>query len=172
MLSHATRVKGVAQAVTDEVNGEDGEGYSDTGEDDSVLTLNEDAEPAAESVGQHRAPLGGRSAGSEAEERERGHVEDRRTERQGSLHDEGGHAVRQDTGENDLDVACPEGPFGFDVVTFPDADHGGPDNTGDLGYEHDADGKHRVPQGGTEDRDDDDREKDAREGEKHVHQAH
>src|SRR5215218_11293702 len=172
MLSHATRVKGVAQAVTDEVNGEDGEGYSDTGEDDGVLALDEDAESRAEGVGEHRSPLGRRSAGAEAEERESGHVQYRRCERQCSLHYERRHAVRQYARKDDLGVACSEGPFGFDVITFSDADHGGPDNAGDLGYEHDAYGEHRVRQGGPQNGDDDDREQDAREGEKHVHQAH
>src|SRR5829696_6123099 len=81
-LYPAAGIQGVAQSVTDKVDSQDGKGYGDTGEDDGVLALDEDTEPAAESVGQHRAPLGGRSAGSEAQERERGHVQYRRCERQ------------------------------------------------------------------------------------------
>src|SRR3712207_1027671 len=99
-LSTAAGVKGIAKSVTDKVHGEDGEGYSDAGEDDGVLALDEDAEPAAESVGQHRAPLWGRGAGAKAEERERGDVQDRGGEGQGGLYNEGCHAVRQDAGEN------------------------------------------------------------------------
>src|SRR5215204_4211370 len=74
-LSPVARVEGVAQPVPDEVDGEDAEGDSDAGEDDGVLALDEDAEPAAEGVGEHRAPLWGRGAGAEAEERERGDVQ-------------------------------------------------------------------------------------------------
>ena len=47
-LPPAARVQGVAQAVPDKVHGEDGEGYSDAREDNGVLALDEDAEPAAE----------------------------------------------------------------------------------------------------------------------------
>jgi hypothetical protein len=120
-LSPAAGVQGVAQAVPDEVHRENGEGYSDTWEDNGVLALDEDAEPAAEGVGEHRAPLWRWGAGAQSEERERCHVEDRSRERQGGLHDEGRCAIGQDAGENDLGVARPQGLFGFDVVTFPDA---------------------------------------------------
>src|SRR5918994_5056962 len=141
LLSPVAGVKGIAKSVPDNVNGEDGEGYSDTWEDNGVLALEEDAEPAAEGVGEHRAPLWRWGAGAQSEERERCHVEDRRRERQGGLHDEGRCAIGQDAGENDLGVARPQGLFGFDVVTFPDADHGGADDAGNLGYEHDANGQ-------------------------------
>ena len=51
-----------------------------------MLTLDEDAEAALEGVGQHRAPLRGRGAGAEAQERERRDVQDRRGKREGGLH--------------------------------------------------------------------------------------
>src|ERR671911_276685 len=104
-LSPVARVEGVAQPVPDEVDGEDAEGDSDAGEDDGVLALDEDPEAAAEGVGQHCAPLGG--GGAEAKEGEGGHVEDGGREGEGRLHDQGGHAVGEYSGEDDLGVARP-----------------------------------------------------------------
>src|SRR5918997_257307 len=75
-LPSAARVEGVAEPIADEVHREDGDGDGDAWEDDGVLAGHEDPVAAPEGVGEHRAPLGRRRAGTEAQEGEGCHVED------------------------------------------------------------------------------------------------
>src|SRR5215216_41090 len=172
LLPSAARVQGVAEAVPDEVHGEDAEGDGDAGEDDRVLTLDKDPEAAAEGVGEHRAPLRGRCSGAEAQEREGGHVQYGGREGEGGLHDQGSHAIREHAGEDDLGVARPEGALGLDVVALPNGDDRRAHDPRYLRNEHDAYSEHRVWQARPEHGDDDDGEQDAREGQDHVHEAH
>src|SRR5918998_1798211 len=172
LLRPAARVQGVAEAVSDEVDGEDAQGDGYAGEDDGVLTGDEDAEAAAKGVGEHRAPLGRRSAGAEAQEGEGGHVQDGRGQGEGGLHDQGRQTVREHAGEDDLGVARPQSALGLDVVSFPHRDDRRAHDPRHLRHEHDPDGEHRVRQARAEDRDDDDGEQDAREGQDDVHDSH
>src|SRR5215212_4154562 len=171
-LSPAARVQSVAQAVADKVHGENGEGDSDTGKDDGVLALDEDAVAGAEGVGEHRAPLGGGGAGAETKKGEGCDVQDGGREGEGSLHYEGGHAIREHAGEDDLGVAGAERTLRLDVVALAHRDHRRAHHPRHLGDEHDADSEHSVRQARPEHGDDHDGQQDAREGEEHVHQAH
>src|SRR5829696_9657006 len=122
-LTPAPRVQGVAQAVPDKVHGEDREGDGDTGEDDGVLALDEYAVAGAEGVGEHSAPLGGGGAGAETKEGEGRDVQDGGREGEGGLHYEGGHAVGEHPGDDDLGVPGPEGALSLDVVALAHRDH-------------------------------------------------
>ena len=123
-------------------------------------------------VGQHGSPFRQRRLRAEAEKAERRRVEDRGRNAERRLHDQWRRAIRQHLLEHQPEPAGAGDLGGRDIILRDFGDHGGARDPHIMRQQHDGDRDHRIHQAGAEDRNDHDREQQARQRQNNVHQPH
>ena len=157
-------VEEVAEAVADEVEGEDAEGEGEGGEEHEVGGFEE----VGAGVVEHGSPGWGGGLDAESEEAEGGFGEDGCGHTDGCLDEKGLEDVGKDVAEHEVEVGCAEGAGGLDILALFDAEDLSSDEAGVVDPTGESEGEDEVGERGAEEGDDGDGEKDSGEGEKGV----
>ena len=165
-----SRVQRVLDRLPDQVAADDHDSDADPGRHDRPPVARADGS-ARERVLDDRAPRDGGGVG-EAEERERGLVEDGDRDRQDHVRDQERRDLRQDVAQDDPNVTLSEGSSALDVYALAHALHLRPDHACRRGPEQDPDHDDDVEEARPPDRRHDDHQRHVGDDEEVVGDAH
>ena len=157
-------VEVVAEAVADEVEAENAEGYGHGGEEDEVRGLEE----VGTGVVEHGSPGGGGRLDAEAEKAEGGFGEHGSCHADGGLDEQGLHNVGEDVAEEQAGVVGAERAGGLDELALFHGHDLGADEAGVVDPAGKREGENEVDEAGPEECDEGYGEEDARKGEEGV----
>ena len=161
-------VEAIAQAISEEVQAEDGH-HDGEPREDREMGRHQDEGPA---VVQHRAPGRGGRLRAEAEEAERGLGDDRARHAEGGLHEERRGEQRQQVAQQNAAIGYAEGVGRLDELALAQAPDLAACQACVARPTDQAEGEDDVPEARSEDAGERDREQEAGEGEKHVDRPH
>src|ERR1700761_8127766 len=162
-------VEGVAQGVTDEAEGDDGDDEDDGGRVNEPPVA---VEQFVESAGQHRAPVGVRWRQAQAEETEGGQGQDGVGDAERGADHDHAHGVGDQVPEHDPARRTAHGPGGQHELAGPQRDHLAPDQPGHAQPGQDGQQGDDRPQVGRQDVDQDQEQDQPRDGQQGVDHPH